>query len=81
MAADSTVLTPSGKRMWRVQDGRLDFVEKPDLKGKRGILLLVPPAEGVEIFTPYLSAKSMQAAIRDGSGLYFIPSTEFEIRR
>ena len=81
MATDSTVLTPPDKRMWRVRDGRLDFVEKPDLKGKKGMLLLVPPAEKVEIFAPYLSAKSMKAAIGGGCGLYFIPSAEVEIRR
>jgi hypothetical protein len=66
--------------MWRVRDGQLDFVEKLDLKGKRGILLLVPPAEKVEIFTSYLSARSMKAAIKTGSGLYFIPSADVEVR-
>jgi hypothetical protein len=81
MATDSTVFTPPDKRMWRVRDGRLDFVEKPDLKGKKGMLLLVPPAEKVEIFAPYLSAKSMKAAIGGECGLYFIPSAEVEIRR
>jgi hypothetical protein len=81
MATDPTVLAPPGKRMWRVRDGRLDFVEKLDLKGKKGILLLVPPAERIEVFAPYLSAKSMKAAIENGSDLWFIPTPEVEFRR
>jgi len=81
MATDSTVLVPPGKRMWRVRDGRLDFVEKPDLTGKKGMLLLVPPDEKVGIFAPYLSARSMNAATAVGNGLYFIPSVEVDVRR
>lgn len=81
MATDSTVLAPSGKRMWRVRDGRLDFVEKPDVEGKKGILLLVPPAEKVGVFAPYLSTKSMKAAAKVGSELWFIPTPEVEFLR
>jgi hypothetical protein len=79
MAVDSTVLAPPGKRMWRVREGQLDFVEKPDLKGRKGILLLVPPAETIEIFAPYLSARSMKAAVKAGSGLYFVPRADVEL--
>lgn len=81
MATDPTVLAPPGKRMWRVQEGRLGFVEKPDLGGKKGILLLVPPFEKVEIFTPYLSATSIKAAIDVGYGIWFIPTSKVEFRR
>ena len=81
LAADSTVLNPPGRQMWRVRDGRLEFVEKPDLNGKKGLLLLVPPAESIGIFSPYLSTRSIRAAIGVERGLYFIPSVEVEFRR
>jgi hypothetical protein len=80
MAKDSTILAPTGETMWHVQGGRLDFVEKLNLNGKKGILLLVPPSEKIEIFAPYLSGGSIKAAIGAGSSLYFIPSAEVDVR-
>jgi hypothetical protein len=80
MAADSTVLAPPNKRIWHVRHGQLEFVDKLDLKGKKGIVLLVPPDEKLEIFSQYLSASSMKAAIGEGNGLYFILSDNVEIR-
>jgi hypothetical protein len=80
LAPDATVLAPPSKRMWHVRNGRLDFVEKPDLGGKKGILLVVPPGETIGIFARYLTLGSMQSAVAGGNGLFFIPSSRVELR-
>jgi hypothetical protein len=81
MAEDSTVLYPTAKRMWRVRDGRLEFADKLDLRGKRGVLLLVPPHENIGVFAAYFSRTSLESATNAGSNVYFIPSAVVQIRR
>ena len=68
---DVTILHPPGKSMWRVRGGRLEFVDKLDLGGKDGIVLLVPPGERVEVFAPYLSPASMKVLAQGTNSLYF----------
>jgi len=81
MAEDSTVLHPTGKQMWRVRDGRLEFAEKLDLRGRRGVLLLVPPHENIGVFSAHFSPACLGSATRTGNNVYFIPSAVVEIRR
>lgn len=55
LAIDMTTLHPPGRPLWRMRDGRLEFVDELDLDGKKETVLFVPPGEAVEIFAPYLS--------------------------
>jgi hypothetical protein len=75
LATDATILHPPGKPMWRVRDGSLGFVDKVDLDGKRGIVLLVPPGEKVDIFAPYLSMAKVKIPTQGTNDLRFL-STE-----
>jgi hypothetical protein len=79
MAADSTILHPPGKWMWRVRDGRLEFVEKLNLQGKRGVLLLVPPHENIAVFSAHISPAGLKSATNVGDNLYFMPSAAVEV--
>jgi hypothetical protein len=78
---DVTILHPPGKSLWRVRDGRLEFVDKLDLSGKDGVVLLVPPGERVEVFTPYLSVASMRALARGSNDLYFLSEDQMKLLR
>jgi len=71
-AGDMTVLHPPGKTMWRVRGGRLEFVDKIDLGGRKGIVLLVPPGESLEIFAPYLSMARVKAFAQGTNNVYFL---------
>ncbi len=72
-AVDGTTPHPPGKRMWLVRDGRLEFVDRLDLAGKEGLVLVVPPGERMDIFTPYLSVVNAKALTDGKSNLYFLP--------
>ncbi|HVM61458.1 MAG TPA: glycosyltransferase family 39 protein [Verrucomicrobiae bacterium] len=78
LVLDSTALHPPGKPIWRVRDGRLGFVDKPDLQNKTGVVLFVPPGESVEIFAPYLSLASMRAVSRITGNLYLLPAQDMK---
>ena len=72
LAGDMTVLHPPGKTMWRVRGGHLEFVDKLDLGGRKGIVLLVPPGESLEIFAPYLSVARVRAFAQGTNNVYFL---------
>ncbi len=71
---DATILHPPGKPMWLVRGGRLTFVDKLDITGKEGIVLVVPPGEKVNIFVPYLSLASAKVLPQSENDLYFVPT-------
>ena len=70
---DGTILHPPGKPMWLVRGGRLTFVDKLDMTGKEGIVLVVPPGENVNVFAPYLSLASAKDLPQSERDLYFVP--------
>lgn len=78
---DGTTLHPPGKPMWLVQDGRLGFVDRLNLDGKQGIVLVVPPGEKVDIFAPYLSLGSAEVLPQTENDLYFIPVEAVKLLR
>jgi hypothetical protein len=61
LAIDMTTLHPPGKSMWRVRDGRLEFMDKLHVDGAKEIVLFVPPGEDVEIFAPYFSPATLDS--------------------
>jgi hypothetical protein len=69
---DGTTLHPPGKPMWLVRGGRLGFVDKLSVDGKKGIVLVVPPGEKVDIFAPYLSLVGARALAGGANDLYFL---------
>jgi Dolichyl-phosphate-mannose-protein mannosyltransferase len=73
-AVDGTTPHPPGKRMWLVREGRLEFVDKLDIAGKEGIVLVVPPGEKVDIFAPYVSLTTARVLPNCGTNLYFLPA-------
>ncbi len=78
LVIDTTVPHPKGMAMWHVRDGRLGFVDKPDLQDKQGVILSVPPGERVEVFAPYLSMASLKALSKKTDNLYFLPANEMK---
>jgi hypothetical protein len=78
---DETVSHPPGKPMWLVRDGRLTFVDKLDVTGKEGLVLVVPPGEKVDIFAPYLSLASAKVLPQTESDLYFVPAEAVKLLR
>jgi hypothetical protein len=78
---DGTSLHPPGKPMWLVRDGRLWFVDKLNLNGKKGIVLVVPPGEKVNIFAPYLSLASAKVLPKSENDLYFVPAEAVKLLR
>jgi hypothetical protein len=78
---DGTALHPPGKPMWLVRDGRLEFVDKLNIDGKEGIVLVVPPGEKVEIFAPYLSLASAKVLPQSENDLYFVPAEAVKLLR
>jgi hypothetical protein len=73
LAAEPTILHFPGRPIWRVRNGHMEFVDKLDIAGKEGLLLVVPPGEKVDIFAPYLSLASARVLPQAGENLYFIP--------
>ena len=71
---DGTIPHPPGKRMWLVRDGHLEFIDRLNVGGKKGIVLVVPPGEKVDIFAPYLSLASAKVLPQAENDLYFIPA-------
>jgi hypothetical protein len=71
-AVDGTTPHPPGKRMWLVREGHLEFVDRLDIAGEEGLVLVVPPGERVDIFSPYLSVVNAKTLIDGGSNLYFL---------
>ena len=74
LTADPTILHPPGKPMWRVRDGNLECVDKVDLGGKRGAVLMLPPGKKIDIFAPYLSVDSAETPTEDANNLRFLPT-------
>jgi hypothetical protein len=78
LATDSTVPHPAGKPLWRTRDSHLEFVNGVNLDGTKGLVLLVPPDEGTDIFAPYFPVKEA-IHVGDGeSGLFFLPAEKLE---
>ena len=71
-AVDGTTPHPLGKRMWLVREGHLEFVDRLDIAGAEGLVLVVPLGERVDIFSPYLSVVNAKTLIDGGSNLYFL---------
>lgn len=57
---DGTSVHPPGRPMWRVVDGRLEFVDKLQVDSKKQIVLLVPPGENLDIFARYFSPDELR---------------------
>jgi hypothetical protein len=78
---DGTALHPPGKPMWLVRNGHLEFVDKLNIDGKEGVVLVVPPGEKLEIFAPYLSLASAKVLPQSENDLYFIPTEAVKLLR
>jgi hypothetical protein len=78
---DETVSHPPGKPMWLVRDGRIRFVDRLNVIGKKGIVLVVPPGEKVDIFSPYLSLASAKVLPQTENDLYFVPAEAVKLLR
>jgi hypothetical protein len=57
---DTTMLTPPGKPMMAVRDGKLQFVGGVDWESKRQVLLIVPPGLSLAVFQPYRDVHAAQ---------------------
>ena len=80
-AVDGTTWYPPGRPMWLVRGGHLEFVDKLDIDGKKGLVLVVPPGEKVGIFTPYLSLAGAEVLPQSEGDLYFIPAESVKLLR
>jgi len=67
---DSLMLTPPGKPMMAVRDGKLQFVSGVGWDGKRSGLLIVPPGYSPKIFEAYLVVHDAQP-LADAQGLVY----------
>lgn len=70
---DSTMLTPPGKPMMAVRDGKLRFVSGVEWDGKRTGLLIVPPGLSPEIFEPYLVVRDARPLAAAQGLVYKLP--------
>jgi 4-amino-4-deoxy-L-arabinose transferase-like glycosyltransferase len=80
-AVDGTTLHPPGKPMWLVRGGHLEFVDGLDIDDKKGLVLVVPPGEKLDIFSPYLSLVSAKVLPQTENDLYFVPAEAVKLLR
>jgi hypothetical protein len=72
-ALDSTMITPPGKPMMSVKNGRLEFVSGIERDSKRLALLIVPRGLKPDIFQPYFDTTRAQEVAGSAGMVYAVP--------
>lgn len=70
---DPTVLTPPGRQVWKIREGRLEFVEAVELGAYRRLVLVVPPGMTPAIFGRAQPWKSAREVAGSGGTLFELP--------
>jgi hypothetical protein len=51
LTTDSALLPPLNKKLWYVKDRRVEFVDRFELRGRKQLILVVPPGGAIDAFT------------------------------
>jgi hypothetical protein len=73
LAFDPAMLSPAGKPVMMVRDGRLEFVHGMDLTGMRVLALIVPKGTSLQDYAPYFDVRKAKPLPESGNSVYSLP--------